>query len=402
MLIGLIGKTNVGKTALYASITMAPAQIENRPFTTIDPNVGVGYAKTLCACKELGVRDQPRNSLCINGFRYIPVKVVDVAGLVPGAHEGRGLGNRFLDELRRADALIHVVDASGSTDPDGKPCEPGLGDPCSDVEFIEKEVSRWFVDVVKRNWPRAVKTYDPSKGLVDTLATVLSGLSIEKRHVAEVLATLGLAENPRKWREEDVEAFALKLRRVAKPTLIAANKVDLPTSPRNVERLKKLYEPQGIPVVPCSAEAELALRRSSVLDNSVCHEGDPSFKVNDPTKLSSAQAKALSLIEERVLKPWGTTGVQEVLNTACFNLLNLIVVYPVADPTRLCDHEGRVLPDALLIPKGTTVRQLAYRLHTKLGDHFIYAIDARTKRRLGEDAELGHGDVVSIVSAKRG
>ncbi len=402
MLVGIVGKTNVGKTTLYTALTMAPAQIENRPFTTIKPNVGVGYVKVPCVCREFKVRDQPRNSLCLNGYRYVPVNVVDVAGLVPGAHQGRGLGNRFLDELRRADALIHVVDASGSTDEDGRPCDPGSRDPCEDVEVIEKEVVCWFADVVKRNWSKVVKSYDPSRGLADALTTALSGLSLEKRHVVKVLTSLSLAESPRKWSDEDVEAFAALLRRVAKPTLIAANKVDLPTSLRNVERLKERFEPQGMPVVPCSAEAELALRRAAEKGLIDYSPGDPSFNVKEPSALSEAQLRALSIIKERVLEPWGSTGVQEVLNTACLKLLEMIIVYPVADPVKLCDHQGRVLPDALIVPKGTTAKQLAYKLHSELGDHFIYAIDARTKRRLGEDVELKHGDVVSIVSAKRG
>ena len=401
MMIGIVGKTNVGKTTLFSALTMAPARVENRPFTTIDPNVGVAYVRAPCPCREFKVKDNPRNSMCINGVRYIPVKVVDVAGLVPGAHEGRGLGNRFLDEVRRADALIHVVDASGSTDPEGRPCQPGSYDPCADAEAIEREIIRWFADVVLRNWGKVAKLYDPSKGLVDAIASAVSGLSVSRGAIARALSSLGLGEKrPRSWSEDEVRAFAERLFREAKPMVIAANKADLPTSRENVRRLKEAFEPRGVPVIPCSAEAELALRRAASRGLVEYEPGSPEVKVRDPSRLSEAQLRAIELIRERVLSVWGSTGVQDVIDTACFKLLKLIVVYPVEDPNRLCDHDGNVLPDALLVPEGTTARQLAYMIHTELGDSFIYAIDVRTRRRLGEDSVLRNGDVISIVAAK--
>ncbi len=402
MLIGIVGKTNVGKSTLFSALTLAPASIDNRPFTTIEPNVGVAYVKAPCACREFNVKDNPRNSLCIDGYRYIPIKLVDVAGLVPGAHQGRGLGNKFLDELRRADVLIHVVDASGSTDIEGKPCPPGSYDPCEEVEHIEREITLWFIDVVKRNWAKVVKLYDPSKGLAEAITTVLSGLSIDKAAVVEALSRIGTGmEHPRRWSDEDVSLFSENLRKISKPTLIAANKVDLPTSRKNIQRLKERFEAEGMPIVPCSAEAELALRRASEKGLIEYHPGSDNFQVRDPSRITEAQRKALDLIVEKVLKPWGSTGVQEVINAACFKLLKLIVVYPVEDPSKLCDHEGNVLPDAFLVPQGTTTRQLAYKIHSELGDSFIYAIDAKTRKRLGEEAVLKDGDVISIVGAKR-
>ncbi len=401
MLIGIIGKTNVGKSTLFSALTLVPVKVENRPFTTIEPNIGVAYVKVPCPCREFNVKDNPKNSICINGFRYIPVKLIDVAGLVPGAHEGRGLGNKFLDELRRADALIHVVDASGSTDAEGRPCPPGSHDPCLDVEIIEQEMIHWFTEVVHRNWSRVVKAYDPSRGLIEAIVNVVAGLSVSKTHVAKALMELGLnEEHPRRWGEELIKELATKLFRLSKPMIIAANKADLPSSVENIKRLKERFESRGIPVIPCSAEAELALRRAASKGLIDYEPGTGQLRIVDEAKFSEAQLKAIDIIKNRVLNIWGSTGVQELINQVCFKLLRLMVVYPVEDPNRLCDHKGNVLPDALLVPEGTTARQLAYMIHSDLGDSFIYAIDARTKRRLGEEAVLKDGDVISIVAAK--
>ncbi|MEM4201360.1 MAG: GTPase, partial [Nitrososphaerales archaeon] len=114
MLVGIVGKPNTGKSTFFNAATLMNVPMANYPFTTIQPNYGVAYLRKDCVCKRLNVKDNPVNSVCVNGVRLIPVKLVDVAGLVPGASQGRGLGNKFLDDLRQADALIHVVDASGS------------------------------------------------------------------------------------------------------------------------------------------------------------------------------------------------------------------------------------------------------------------------------------------------
>ena len=154
-------------------------------------------------------------------------------------------------------------------------------------------------------------------------------------------------------------------------------------------------------VIPCSAEAELALRRAAEKQLIDYKPGDCNFKITQPEKLSPGQIKALEAIREKVLQKKGSTGIQDAMNMAYFKLLNMITVYPVEDLEHLSDHNGRVLPDAYLIPKGTTAHQFAYLIHTELGESFIYAIDARDKRRIGEDAILKDRDVISIVSAKK-
>src|SRR2546428_9611000 len=113
MEIGLVGKTNVGKSSFFKAATMIDVEISDRTFVTIKPNIGITHVSTKCVCEELKLKCNPRNSQCINHTRLIPVKLLDVAALVPGAHEGRGLGNQFLNDLIPANILIHVVDISG-------------------------------------------------------------------------------------------------------------------------------------------------------------------------------------------------------------------------------------------------------------------------------------------------
>jgi len=397
--VGIVGKPNVGKSTFFSAATLATVEIASYPFTTIKPNRGVAYLRTKCVCKELGVEDNPVNSICMGGVRLIPVELIDCAGLVPNAWRGRGLGNQFLDEIRRADALIHVVDAAGSTDLEGRVLKPGSHNPVEDVLFLEKEITMWIVQILKRGWPRLARTVEAgAKDLYASLEERLSGLAIKRSHIIEAVRTTHLNdEKPTRWSEEDLVRFVDALRTASKPMLLAANKIDLPRAEENVERLREL----NYMVVPCCAEAELALRRAAEKSLIDYKPGDPDFTIKSPEKMTEAQLRALKIIRERVLAKFGGTGVQEAINAAFFKLLKMIVVYPVEDPERLTDHNGRVLPEARLVLQGTTARELAYKIHTELGESFIYAVDARTKRRLGEDYVLKDGDVISIVSAKR-
>jgi len=399
MMVGIVGKPNVGKSTFFSAATLAMVEIASYPFTTIKPNRGVGYFKTECVCKEFNVKDNPVNSTCIGGVRFIPVELIDCAGLVPDAWQGRGLGNQFLDEIRKADALIHVVDASGSTDIEGRIVKPGMHDPLEDVRFLEKELTMWLAQIIRRDWPRLARTVESgAAGLTSLLEERLSGLAIKRRHVLEALKITGLnADKPTRWSEEEFLRFVDVLRRISKPMLIAANKMDLPFAEENLKRLRET----GYIVVPCCAEAELALRRAAErgLINYVPGESD--FEIPDPTKITDKQMSALKTIREKILDRYGSTGVQDAINAAFKDLLGMVVVYPVEDPEKLTDHYGRVLPEARLVPGNTTARELAYMIHTELGEGFIYAIDARTKRRLGEDYILKDRDVISIVSAKK-
>ena len=399
LIVGIVGKPNTGKSTFFSAATLAPAEIASYPFTTIKPNRGVGYVRTPCVCKEFNVKDNPVNSICLDGVRLIPVELIDCAGLVPGAWQGKGLGNQFLDEIRKADALIHIVDASGGTDSEGRTCKPGEHDPLEDVKFLEFEITMWLANILKRDWPSiARRAQSESKDLFSMLEERLSGLTIRRSHISEALRRTALnAEKPATWSEEDFINFVDTLRQIAKPMLIVANKIDISSAEENFERLKQ----ENYMVVSCCAEAELALRRATEKKLIDYRPGDCNFGINKPEQLSESQVKALETIREKILLRLGSTGVQEAINSAFFKLLSMITVYPVEDLEHLADHNGRVLPDAYLVPYGTTARQLAYLIHTELGESFIYAVEAREKKRIGEDYTLKDREVISIVSAKK-
>lgn len=398
-MVGVVGKPNTGKSTFFSAATLVSVPIANYPFTTIKPNRGVGYVRKPCVCTQFGVKDQPANSACVNGTRLIPVEMIDVAGLVPGAWCGKGLGNQFLDEIRTADALIHVLDASGGTDCDGKLCTPGTHDPVEDVKFLEEEIDMWLLQIVSKDWEKiARKIESTGEDLVTSLEKRLSGLAIKRSHLLEAVKRSGLnADEPSKWKQDDLRRFLHEVRSVSKPMIVAANKIDLPTSEANVERLKKI----GYEVVPCCAEAELALRRSSEKGLTDYTPGATSFKILKPDNLKEEQKHALETIGEKILTKWSSTGVQDTINAAYLKLLKMVAVYPVEDAEKLTDHMERVLPDAYLVPEGTTAREFASIIHSDLGEGFIYAVEARSKMRVGEDYKVKDGDVLSIVSAKK-
>ncbi|MDN5366872.1 MAG: ribosome-binding ATPase, partial [Candidatus Diapherotrites archaeon] len=116
--------------------------------------------------------------------------------------------------------------------------------------------------------------------------------------------------------------------------------------------------------------------------------------------LTPQQKEGLEYIRERVLEPFGSTGVQKVINTAVFDVLKYKVVFPVEDENKWTDSRGNVLPDAFLLPEDGTALDLAFKIHTDIGKKFIAAIDARTKRRLGKDAILKNEDVIKIVAGR--
>jgi len=401
MIVGIIGKPNTGKTTFFNAATLSHALVASYPFTTIKPNVGIAYLRVDCVCKELGVKDNPVNSICINNIRLIPVELVDVAGLVPDAWKGRGLGNKFLDDLRKADALIHVVDASGGTDEEGRIVALGTHDPLFDVDFVEREFDLWLLQIIKKDWPRISRTAEAGVQKISSmLAERLSGLSITEKQIIESIESLKLVrEKPTTWTDENLFNLCRAIRRISEPMIIAANKADLSTSPKNLERLKA----KSCLGIPCAAEAELLLRRAVEKGLVEYIPGDSLFRILNPEKLTSEQKKAFDLVNDKLFKVWGNTGVQQIINSAYFNLLKSVVVYPVEDEKKLSDKAGRVLPDAYVMGGGSTARNLAYKIHTDLGEGFLYAIDAKRGVRLSADYILKDKDVIKIVStAKRG
>ncbi|MCS7132943.1 MAG: redox-regulated ATPase YchF [Aigarchaeota archaeon] len=396
-LAGIVGKPNVGKSTMFAAMTLAPVEIASYPFTTIRPNRGITYLRINCVCRDLGVRDNPKNSRCVDGVRLIPIEIIDCPGIIRQAHEGRGLGLKFLDEIRQASALIIVVDAAGATDPDGNQIKPGTGNPVEDARLVEEEIDHWLCDLLIEDWKRIIRVVESKVGrLEEELAKKFSGLRINEALIQAVIQELDLnPTRPSRWSTEGLFKFIRRLRERSKPTIIAANKIDLPEAEDGIKQLEKA----GYRVVPVSAEAERILRLAAEKRIIRYLPGDPDFEIIDDSKLTSNQKKALELIREKVLGRWKSTGVQEVINKAYFELLNYIPVYPVENPEKLTDHDGNVLPDVYILPNGSTPRDLAYAIHTDLGNTFLYAIDARRKIRLGEDYRLKWGDVISIVAA---
>ncbi len=395
--IGLVGKPNAGKSTFFAAATMMNVKIAPYPFTTIEPNIGMGYVRISCVCRELNVKDNPRNSVCINGVRFVPVELVDTAGLIPGAWQGRGLGNQFLDHVRRAPVLIHIVDASGSTDEEGRPVRPGTHDPLEDVRFLENEIVMWMFQILRKDWDRVVKLVEFAKKRIDqVLYDRLSGLGVTESQISAALDELKLREKSvSSWSEDDLIQFTKLIRELSKPMVIAANKIDIPEAEDNYKRLVR--ELKNAKVVPTSAEAELALRRAAQKGLVKYLPGDSSFEIVDKAKLTQAQMRALERIES-IMRKWGGTGVIKCLNTAVFDVLNMIAVFPVADERRLTDTESNVLPDVYLIPKDFTVADLARMIHSEIAEKAMFAIDVRSGRRLNLSSRLSHRSVIKIVT----
>ncbi|WP_423744634.1 redox-regulated ATPase YchF (plasmid) [Haladaptatus sp. SPP-AMP-3] len=387
--IALAGKPNAGKSTFYKAATMADVDVANYPFTTIDANRGVSYVRTDCPCLE---RDERcGNDDCHDGKRYVPIELLDVAGLVPGAHEGRGLGNQFLDALTNADAIVNVVDASGGTNEEGEPVEVGSYDPVAEVDFIEEEMDQWLTGIIDRNWEGVVRqSRSPGFDIDEALADMLTGFGATEHDVTASLRGLEYPDDPQKWTDEHREELARDIRARTKPIILVANKADVAPE-ENIERLRET----GKMVIPATAEGELALRQGVEAGVVDYDPGDDDFEVVGD--LSDQQRAGLERIRD-VMREWDGTGVQGSLDAAAYDLLDRITAYPVQNESKWTDGQGNVLPDAFLLQRGSTPRDLAYAVHSDIGDGYLHAVNAKTKRDISDDYELEEGDVIKIVS----
>lgn len=396
MLIGLLGKPSVGKSTFFKAATLAEVEIASYPFTTIKPNHGIGYVRIECLDKELNTQCNPNHGFCIQHQRFIPIDLMDVAGLVPGASEGKGLGNQFLDDLRGADVFIHIIDCSGETNAEGKNLNKGeIYEVYRDVYFLEEELNKWFFNILFKAWKAfARKAEIENSKFSEAVVKQFSGLKVKEGDVREVLLKANLPEKASTWNENQLMKFAVELRRESKPMILVANKVDLENGEKNYEKLKKKFP--ELTIVPCSADSELALRQAAKAGLIDYIPGDRYFKILK--NLNEKQKEALEKIKNDVLEKFEFgTGVQKILNMAVFEILKYIAVFP-ASANKLADSKGNILPDCFLMPPNSTALDFAYYLHTDFGKNFIKAIDARTKKALGKDYKLKNRDGLEIVT----
>ena len=393
MMLALVGKPSCGKSTFFKAATLAEVEIASYPFTTIKANHGVGYVKIDCIDKEFKTKCNPSHGFCINSNRFVPVDIMDVAGLVPGASEGKGLGNQFLDDLRQADVFIHIIDTSGELDVEGKPTENH--DISKDVEFLEDELNKWYYNILMKVWKsftRKVEIEDIS--FSEAVAKQFSGLKVKEEQVKTVLLKLSFAEKPSMWKNDQLMKFAFELRKESKPMIICANKIDMPKGKENYEKLKEKFP--DLMIIPCSADSELALREATKASLIEYIPGEKDFNIKG--KLNDKQRGALEKIKENVLDKFEYgTGVQQILNAAVFDLLGYIAIFP-ASANKLSDSKGNILPDCFLLPPKSTALDFAYYLHTDFGKNFIKAIDARTKKIVGKAYELKNRDALEIIT----
>jgi ribosome-binding ATPase YchF (GTP1/OBG family) len=392
-------KLSSGKSTFLNAACSTDAKVSELPFTTIDPNKGISYVKTQCICQSLNVEDDPQNSTCIDGKRFIPINLLDVAGLVPDAHKGRGLGNKFLNDLSKADMLLHIVDITGSLDKNGKRTAEGENDPYEDIVFLEKEINLWFKDILERDdWNRFTKSFMRQKSkIVEELHNRLSGVKINKFHITEGLKNANLeGKNPSEWTDEELMNFVKKLRQFSKPILIIANKIDKEIGVGNLDKLKQKYKGT---IIPCSALAEYMLKRYADQKTIKYLPGSRDFEIIEKKNLKPKEIETLNKIKEKILSVFGGTGVQKILNHVVFTILEQICVYPVSDVNTLTDNNNNILPDVFLVKKGTHLKDFVRdKIHSDLATNFMFGIDVKTKKRLGENYELQHNDVIKIVS----
>lgn len=388
MQLAIVGLPNKGKSTLFNALTSTEAKTANYPFTTITANQGVAFANCACPHVRLKVQCNPNNAPCENGVRRIPINVMDVAGLVEGAHQGKGMGNQFLSDVAPADALIVVADASGGTDDEGNACAEGTHDVLRDVFLTVQEIDFWLAGILQKNGQKSKgKTFEDFAGALTGLK-----ISIEQLRRAyaktELLETLFASHS----REQYLE-LAGKLREEAKPLVIAANKADSAHARENVEKLREAFPQYRI--FPVASDAEVSLKKARQR-GWIAYDGKK-FEAVKPD-LDPRILEALEKIRH-TLDAWGSTGVQDLANACAFDLLGQMAVFPVEDDVHYSNHFGKVLPDAILLRKGGTALQLAERIHTDLAKHFLHALDAETKMRVGKDSPLHEGQVVKIVSA---
>ena len=261
---------------------------------------------------------------------------------------------------------------------------PGSCDPIEEHAFLVEELAMWIHGILDTGWGRGVRRVqaEGERGLVDFITAQLTGIGGTEPRIMSAISSFK-AEHPDlgvpwEWDTSVLVSMAHHLRRAIFPLCVAANKADIAETGAWSALAAKVEAEGGI-LVPTSADSELALRRASKAGFIHYPPGAESFTLSEKgeSELNLAQRKGLDAIAER---------------------LERIVAYPVQDENHWTDGDGRVLPDALLVQRGTTAKGLAYAVHTDLGDGFIRAVDGRTGRVIGAEHEIDDNDVIKIVA----
>ncbi|MFC6725394.1 redox-regulated ATPase YchF [Halobium palmae] len=390
--IGLVGKPSVGKSSFFNSATMGDVPEGAYPFTTIDPSVGEAYVRVDCAAPEFDESCTPSVGFCDDGVRFVPTKLVDVAGLIPGAHEGKGLGNQFLTDLNEADVLIHVVDFSGKTDVEGEATEGH--DPRDDVDFLENELDMWYLEILEKGIERYRSGYEGEERAIEAdLAEQMSAFKIKEEELKQVILGQGLDLDPADWDGTDREGLAREIRKRTKPMCIAANKMDDPDARENFAEVTSDPEYDHLTFVPVSAHAAKALKKAADAGVVDYRAGDDEFEVVED--VSDEQRAGLERIRDHVDRYDGT-GVQRALETALFDVMGAMAIFP-GSANGSADEKG-AFRDCFVLPEGSTTEDFAYHLHSDIGEGLLHGVDCRAGRQIGSDHELSDRDVVEVVT----
>ncbi|KAL0587653.1 hypothetical protein ABG067_002672 [Albugo candida] len=401
VIIGCVGKPSAGKSTFFNAVTDGKAKTGNFPFTTIEPNEGITYFMSQCPCvaKNKSSVCQPRYGKCVQGTRHIPIKLLDVAGLIPGASEGAGLGNKFLDDLRHANVLMHIIDVSGRTNEKG---EETIGyDPINDAEWLTREIHSWIYTNLHKRWNTIARRHQATKStLLKTFLNQLSGYGASASLIGPMLDQLGYKDpcDLSTWSDREIAGLVSQFMSDRFPTILVLNKVDHGgETDKNIERIVEKYGSNHCFV--CSAAAECFLR-AAVKQRYIDYEPGSMFfsTAEDEAQTGSTESGSASLIpadtkianrlakvSDMVLFRYGSTGVRAAINAAV-QACDVVVVYPVKSLKKFSTNpNGKgVFGDAILIKRDSTIRELAFRVSQNVGYHFAFA-EGEDGRKLAED-----------------